>query len=200
MPRAYSYDVITPPAISPVDVADVRTHLNLNATFPTDAYLQLLIDAATEFAEDYMGRTLINTEFRTFRDFWECCFTLRRSKLQSLEVYKYLVDGSFIDVPADLYYPTFELAYSNIVLKEDEQYPDDLDERLQSIKIEFTAGYGAAKTDVPGQIRWAILEHIAAMYENKGDCDTASMESLLPAGARDVYDQKMIMDVQDGCI
>jgi uncharacterized phiE125 gp8 family phage protein len=204
MPRAYSYEIIVPPANLPVTIDEVREHLRLSATDPTDAYLTLLIMAATEIAEKYTKRTFINTTFRTYRDFFECCIKLRRSKLQSLEEFKYSVSDVFIDVDSSLYYTTDETNFSKIVLKEDSEYPDDIDEKLDSIQIDFIAGYGPDESFVPESLKLALLNHIATLYENRGDCDQnlsdEFLEKNLPALSRLVYTQYRIMDLHDGCI
>ncbi|MGD9276245.1 MAG: head-tail connector protein [Candidatus Pacearchaeota archaeon] len=196
MERAYSYHIITPPATTPVTLAEVKEHLKLDPTDTSqDTYLTFLIKAATKFGEDYTRRIFINTGFRTYRDFFECCIKLRRSKLQSLDLYEYLVDSLFTTVTSTLYYVTDEVDFSKIVLKNDQHYPIDIDEQLQAIKIEFTAGYGTSETDVPDDIRLALLNHLAAVYENKGDCDQASIMKLLPATSNAIYQMYRIYDL-----
>jgi uncharacterized phiE125 gp8 family phage protein len=196
MERAYNYHVITPPANRPLTLALVKTHLRLDPNDTSeDSYLEFLIDMATEFAEEKIRRVLINTKFRTFRDNFECCILLRKSKFQSLDLFEYMVDDSFTAVDSDLYYVTDEADFSKIVLKDGSCYPTDKDVRLQSIKIEFTAGYGADESAIPPKIKTALLQHIAALYENRGDCDTASMEALLPASAKNIYQMMMIRDL-----
>jgi len=204
MPRAYSYIVIAQPANLAVSVADVRLWLKLPDTPPADAELESLIRSATRTAELSTKRTFINTTFRTYRDFFECCIKLRRSKLQTIQKYQYSVDDSFIDVPTDLYYQTDENDFSKIILKTDKDYPDDIDEKLQSILIEFVAGFGADDSSIPYDLRHALLMHIAAMWENRGDCDQNLsddfLEKSLPAAARLIYTQNRLMDLHDGCI
>jgi uncharacterized phiE125 gp8 family phage protein len=204
MPRAYSYHVIAEPIELAVSIAKVREWLKLSPTEPSDDDLELLIRSATEFAECYTKRTFINTTFRTYRDFFECCIKLRRSKLQTITLFEYSVNDVFIIVPATLYYTTNETAFSKIVLKTNKQYPDDIDEKLDSIKIEFVAGFGANSTDIPYKLRIALLNHIAALYENRGDCDQnlsdKFLEKSLPATSRLAYSQSRIMDLHDGCI
>jgi len=196
MERAYSYQVITAPTVLPVSLAEVKEHLRLDPDDDTqDDYLTFLIQTATEFAEERLKRVLINTKFRTYRDWFECCILLRRSKLQTLDLFEYLVDGTFTTVDSDLYYTTDESDYSKIVLKNESCYPTDKDDQLQSIKIEFTAGYGSTAASVPPKIKMALLNHIAALYENRGDCDNASISATLPATSKNIYDMMMIRDL-----
>lgn len=50
------------------------------------------------------------------------------------------------------------------------------------IEIQFVAGYGDAASDVPEQIRQAMLLLIAKLYEDRGDCDDC--DATLPQTAK----------------
>jgi len=204
MERAYSYHVIEAPAELPLTLDEVKEHLKLDPDDDTqDAYLTFLITRATQCAERYTKRTFINTKFRTYRDIFNNYIKLRRSKLQTLDAFQYMVDGAYVSVSSDLYYVTDETDFSRIVLKDGEEYPVDIDTRMQAIKIEFTAGYGATGADVPAILRGALLAHIAKMYENRGDCDadmaTDDIERYLPQEARGVYELHRIQDLVGEC-
>ena len=205
MPRAYSYHVTTPPANLPVTLVQVREHLHLDASDPSNDFLTALIKAATLVGEKITKRTFINTTFRTYRDFFESCIKIRKSELQSLESFQYEVAGVFGDVDSDLYYLTEEEDFPKIVLRYDESWPDDIDIKLQSIRIDFIAGYGADSTAVPEDIQQALLNHIAILYENRGDCDQGLADpdywaKSLPATSQLLYELNRIMDIHDGCI
>lgn len=205
MERAYTYEVITPPAIYPISLADVKDHLKLDPNDDSqDLYLEFLICSVTKYGESYMKRIFINTKFRTYRDIFNNYIKLRRSKLQSLDLFEYLVNDVFTTVPADLYYNTDETGFSKIVLKADEFYPTDIDDRMQAIKIEFTAGYGEEENDVPCDLRLALLNHIAKVYENRGDCDadistTDNIEKFLPQTVLGIYEMYRIRDYVGDC-
>lgn len=187
-----SYQVITPPATIPVTLDLVKIHLKLDASDTSqDPYLTLLIESATLSAECYMRRILINTKFRTFRDRFCINTDLRKSKLQSLDLYEYVVDGSYITVPVDLYYITDEHDYSQILLRDNESYPTNIDNQRQSVKIEFTAGYGTSEDDIPADIKIALVNHIALIYEDRGDCNTTN----IPAESKRTYDKYRILDL-----
>lgn len=205
MPRSYSYIVIAEPVNLAVSLDEVKEHLRLDPSDTSqDAYLTLLIRAATRIAELYTKRTFINTTFRTYRDFFESCIKLRRSKFQSLQAYKYSVDDVLTDIDTGLFYTTNETDFSKIILKQDQEYPDDIDKKLDAILIDFVAGYGADSSDIPYDLRLALLNHIAMLYENRGDCDQNMsdqfLEKNLPSASRLVYTQNRLMDLHDGCI
>lgn len=184
----FAYFVETPPATTPVSLVEVKEWLKLDAGTSEDAKLNLLILAATTFCESYTRRTLINTEFKTIRSFFSPAIELRRTLLQSVTSFKYTVDSSLVDVDSALYYPTKEKDFSHILLRSNSAYPENGDDIFYGIEIVFVAGYGTASTNVPPDIRVAILNHIAALYENRGDCDKASILKALPNAARLLYD------------
>ena len=132
------------------------------------------------------------------RDFFAPAIELRRSPFSSLVTFKYSVDGSFVDVDSSLYYVLIEQDYSRIILKENESYPQNGDDILNMIEIVFFAGYGNPfPTPKYSDIQIAILNHIAALYENRGDCDTASIAKTLPATSRSIYDSYRIIEISD---
>ena len=50
MERAYTYEVITPPAIYPISLADVKNHLKLDPNDDSqDLYLEFLICSVTKY-------------------------------------------------------------------------------------------------------------------------------------------------------
>jgi uncharacterized phiE125 gp8 family phage protein len=204
MERAYNYHVIEEPINLPVTLPEVKEHLKLDPADNTqDDYLTFLVWSVAKYTEEYTKRILINTKFRTYRDIFQNYIKLRRSKLQSLDKFEYLVDDVFTTVPIDLYYVTDETAFSKIVLTFDEEYPINIDNRMQAIKIEFTAGYGTESTDIPQQLRLALLNHLAKVYENRGDCDTDLstnvIEQFLPKLSRGYYEMYRIRDYLGDC-
>jgi len=195
--KAYTYKVLVAPTELAITLLEVKTHLRLDiASTAQDTYLTSLIKAATLIGEKYTKRTFINTKFMTYRDFFNGCIELKRSRLQTLEAFQYSVNASFINVDSSLYYVTDETDFSKIILKEESQYPTDIDSKLQSIAIEFTAGYGVDNTFIPADVKEALLSHIAAMYEDRGDCNLlSSAESALPQTTKDFYYMIRIWDI-----
>jgi len=204
MSYAYPYIIILEPVNLAVSLDTVKDHLKIDGT-ENDAELTLLIKAATRIAENYTRRTFINTGFRTYRCCFLDCFELKRSKFQALEKYEYLKDGTFTIVDSSLYYITSDTAYSKILLKDGSSYPSDIDMNEQAIIIEFVAGYGVDEEDIPYDLRLALLNHITALFENRGDCDCVSAVTTvpstqnLPATSRIVYDQYRILDIGNNC-
>lgn len=195
----YPYEIITPPATLLVDLNLFKTHLKLICeNLENDTYLNFLLRVATNFAERYTRRTFINTEFKTYRNHFSKSIELRRSKLQNITSMKYYSNDVLIDVDSNLYYFTQSNNYSSIRLKHNEKWPTNIDIRSQAIQIDFIAGYGETLKDFPEwlqDIELAIMQHATALYENRGDCDMASVMQTLPNSARAIYDLIKIQSI-----
>jgi uncharacterized phiE125 gp8 family phage protein len=194
-PAYYTYKTSTPSVFPAEMIDDVRTHLRLSMTYPSDAYLTMLINAAIECGQNYTRRVFFTTGFTTYLDYFEREIELKRSPLIAVSSFEYKVSGSFTTVDSSLYYQSLETDYSKIILNQNKYYPTDGDSEVQSIKIIFTAGYGTEISDIPPSIYLAILNHIAALYENRGDCDAASIASSLPNTSRAIYNSFRLIDV-----
>jgi len=195
--NAFTYNVIVPAVNKPVTLAEVKAQLNIPlADTSKDAYLNLLIDAATAFGEKCTKREFINKTFRTFRNTFADCKELRRSHVSVINSIEYLLDGVFTAVTSTVYGFTDVTGFSHVFLEEDQSWPTDVDNVPQAIKIEFVAGYGPDDTDVPADIKLALLNHIAMMYSNRGDCSCdAGNAATLPATTKALYDKIRIMDI-----
>lgn len=190
--KAFTYNVSTAPVNKPVTLVEVKTHLKIDAADATqDDYLNLLIDMATAFGEKYTKRTFIDTGFTTFRDDFNDSLLLRRSKVSAIASIKYLVSGVLTTLSTDVYGFTDVTGFSEIFLKVDQVFPTDLDQVPQAVEIIFTAGYGADNTDVPADVKFAMLNHIADLYSNRGDCDCSGVT----LNTKTLYDKIKIINI-----
>jgi len=96
-------------------------------------------------------------------------------------------------VPAESYYTLKDNHYGEIHLSPNKNYPTDLTLRLGGVEIVFVAGYGSVKTDVPDDIRKAMLQHATFFYQNRGDCCNA--EVCCPPEVRAIYNHYKIIDL-----
>ena len=215
-PKAeWPYFIETGAAVPAVSLSDMKTWLKIS-TGTQDAEITALINGAVQTAEHLTRRDLINKKYLTFRDgfsdLYNCVgnysvlipgyqdrygyacngIELRKSRLQSITSIEYSKGGVWTLVGASIYYFTLENAYSRILLVEDEEWPADLDNREQAVRIYFTAGYGAASANIPADIITAIKSHVANAFANRGDCATSS---FLPTSARMTYMNNRIMEI-----
>ena len=198
---AWPYIVAATPTTLPLTINEVKEHLRLDLNDKTqDALLKILIITSTEYAEKYTKRDFITRTYETLRDSFANSLELRRSPLQSVTKVEYLQDGSFVIVSADIYFATASNTFAHLALKEGQSWPTDEDLQEQSVKITFKSGYGNTLSSVPDSLREGLLQHIAAMYENRGDCNDgrvsggifAGAQKLLPVDAQLIYDMYRI--------
>ena len=64
-----SYTVITPASLKALTVQEVKDYLRVDSS-DEDTLLGVLIDAATQVAEHYLGRFLLTTVVEEFYDFF----------------------------------------------------------------------------------------------------------------------------------
>ena len=217
--RAYTYTVTVPPAVLPVLLATVKNYLKVTSS-ADDTLITILIGAATDYAEGFTRRDFITREYETFRDFFSNSvsegyytfgenpvlgagvlndtgnvgFELRRSPLQSVETINYLLNNVLTPVLAATFYNTVETDYSEVLTVDDASWPDDADRRLQAITITFKTGFGDDETKMPNWVTEGILQHVANMYRNRGDCSGCGDigGNLVPATAKLLYLQNRI--------
>lgn len=197
--KNYTYKVIVPPANKPVSLETVKQQLRIDNN-DSDDLLNLYIDAATQYVEDFTSRILITRTFETYRDYFPCVynrynngFELRRSPLQSVISIQYLYNKVLQTVDDNIYYNTLESDYSKILLYCEESWPQDIDKRLQSITITFVAGYGDDESFIPSDFKNIILQIVTELYENRGDCSGSGCSQFVPAAAKAMLLQNRIM-------
>lgn len=199
--KQYTYKVITTVAAPYLPLSLVKEHLRLDLSDTSqDDYLTMIVASVFEYAQKYTGRTFLTTTYETYRDnFHTFEFVLRRSPLQSVNSITYYNQGILNTLPSTDYYNTLENDYSKVVeFADGPMWPQNIDKRLQNIKITFTAGYGDDYTSIPSDLVLALLNHIANFYQNRGDCggeSTGGCGACLTPNAKLVYDLYRIVDL-----
>jgi uncharacterized phiE125 gp8 family phage protein len=195
--RAWTYTVITAADKCPVSLDDIKAYLKITNTSQDDELLTIL-KAATGIAEKMSNRDFITKTYRTFRDTFSdfeggssIGLEIRKSPLQSIEAFQYLVDDVWADVASTVYYNTVEDDYSGIYLVDGQSWPTGGDVRRQSVRIDFKAGYGDNQTDIPNDIAQAIKSHVLNYFVNRGDC---SLSQALPEISKNIYYQYRIFE------
>ena len=187
-----SLRVITPPVVEPVDLDTVKRHCRVDSDYDDDL-LAMYAASARELVEAWLNRATITQEL---------LFTITNSPPptasplvpQSLIVFPLnwppvirrpisIPRAPCIDVSAVLWGQVDDLQTAD---------PEDYVLNLgadpgqimlkaplvpmipaYSMSMQYTAGYGDTPSDVPGPIKHGILMVTAALYENRGDVDTA---------------------------
>lgn len=184
------YDLITGTSELVVSLNDVKAQLRIDINNDSEnTLLTNLIYAATNFFELKTGRDLINKTYATYLDNFPgnsggyapllynsyynlgSPIVLKKSRLQSITSIEYYKDDVLTTFNAANYYFTKEADnWPLIFLKQDSNWPTDLDNRAQAVKITFVCGYGSTGANVPMSIKQCLLQMITYLYENRGDC------------------------------
>jgi len=165
-----SLQLVTPPSIEPVTLADAKLHLKVD-TSDDDALITRLIAAARARAEWHTGRALHTQSWILWLDCWPPCgiIEIPLPPLQSVAaVTVYAPDDSAGVLDPATYQVDVASAPARLTLKSTVSQPTSL-RAINAVAIAFTAGYGDVATDVPAGFRAAILELIAFLYEHRGE-------------------------------
>lgn len=207
------YILVTGPTTTPISVDEVKSYAKISGT-SQDTLISILINAAVSYFETFTKRDLINKTYKCYLDnfpryngnnavlsdgftydYKNTGILLKKSKLQSITSIKYLLNTILTTWDSSNYYISNENTYASIYLENTINYPTDVDARKQAVEITFVAGYGAAASNVPDEIRLALMAHVAYMLENRGDCSGDASDADLPLPIKSLYNQYRIFNI-----
>jgi uncharacterized phiE125 gp8 family phage protein len=170
-------NITTAPAVEPVVAADMYKwlHLATQGNPPThrdDDIINVMLKSARVDAEALTGRTFISTIYEQWLSEWpDSQLELPRGPHSAVASIKYLDANLVEQTLATTVYGTILPAGATampgqIYLKSSQTWPS-LGIHPYPIKISFTAGYGAAASNVPEGIKAYIRARAATMYESR---------------------------------
>ena len=193
------FNLVTGPATEPVTVAEFHEHAHTEGLGQDDKITALLKTARLN-AEDFCGRAFITQTWKGTIDAEYSGITghpyvdemlyghsqsasaciprvieLARPPLISVSsIVYYLDDGtdSATTFSASSHYVSTTGLMGRVMLRTGQQWPAGL-RPIDSIVITYTAGYGNA-SDVPQDVKEAIIEWAAHMYENREGAPAAN--------------------------
>lgn len=156
----------TDATLEPVTLTETKlfTRIDLN---DDDNLISGLIKAARLIVEDICRRSLINTTWQYYLDEYPACdmITLPMGLVSSITHVKYYDEYGVLQTQSASTYNTDYISEpSRIVLKESESWPTTEIDRINTVEIEFIAGYGSSDTAVPEAIKLAIKQIVAHWY------------------------------------
>ena len=190
--------VSTEPTAEPLSLQEVKEYLRVEDS-TDERVVQPLIIAARQFAENYMKRSLMQQTITLFIDaltdqeeylhegmrtapdlnYYKNYITLPRSPVQSVTSVKTFDDNDTATTfAATKYYVDTTREPARIVLRTGETFPTAL-RVANAIEVIYVVGYASAFA-IPEPIRIGMLQHIAYMYEHRGDMyEAQSAPSLM---------------------
>ena len=138
--------LITPPAYYPLNLDQVKDHVNLQDIDDHDKYLQTLISVATNKVEQFLHRRLITQTWKMWLDGWPRSnyIELPFGNLQSV-AQVYYTDTDYMQNTFSLDYHNIDISGEpgRIILEYGDSWPVAALSPENPIEIEFTCGYGA---------------------------------------------------------
>ena len=184
--------VITAPTQEPVTLQEVKEYLRVDDA-TDERVVRPFIESARRFCEEHTGRALMTQTLKlsldAFEDsydpLWEGLRTgpylnsyknyvvLPRSPVVSVTHMKTIDDANTATTfPSANYYVDLAREPSRLVLRKGYTFPTDL-RVANAIEITYVAGY-TSQYLVPEPIKLGIMQHIAFLYEHRGDMYNAS--------------------------
>ena len=191
----------TEPAVEPVSVSEAKQHLRVDIS-DDDPYIAGLITTARRYAEEYLDRSLIHTQWTMRLDTFPHEFELPRppmatSGTMTATSVTYTVDpggagGTSVLTTATLSTSTYrvdrEATPGRIRTVYGGTWPSHLADP-NAVSVTWWGGYGASGADVPAQIRSAILMLVAHLYENRqAAVATGAVPQDVPFGVKALLD------------
>ena len=194
----------------PLSTNEVNAHLKETfSDITTEPLIPILIKAVEKFGEQFTRRVFLTKTYTNYRTNWvinsienRVLFELRRSKLIAISSVKYIdIDDDEQTIADTNYDNTLSDEYSNLYFVDNFSFPNLSSQKPQPIIIEFTAGYGSTESSIPGNIKTAMLNHLAILWKNRGDCPdsgkgfTTWMDNILPPASKFIYSMERIPDI-----
>ena len=179
------YKLKTAPAVEPVTRDEAKLHLRVDTDCTADdTFIDALITAARQTAENYTGLALINQTWElTLDQFPVDEITLRPSPLSSITSITYQdINGTTTTASGTTLYEADTYAIPGAAALRYGQTWPTAREVQNSILVTYIAGFGAAAASVPAPIKAAILLLIGHLYEHRESVVIGAAVTDLPQG------------------
>ncbi len=184
----------TPPAVEPVSVSEAKAHLRVDIS-DDDSYISTLITAAREWCEQYLDRTLINTQWTMRLDSFPYEIELPRPPIATsgtttaVSLTYTLGDDSTATLSTTAYRVDRHSTPGVVRQLRAGTWPANLDD-YNAVAVTWWAGYGASGTSVPAGIRHAILMLVGHWYESRSSVLTGSISKEIEFGVKSLLDSQ----------
>lgn len=186
--------IITPPAVEPITLADLRAHLGIEpyeldssgaGTHPHDGMVMAMLGAAREYAENFTGRSIALKTYELALDAFPADgdIELANPPLVSIESVTYVTtdsSGDYIeetvaagDYTIDRHQTAYGAGWLSPAVGSSWPTPSSV---INAVKVRYRAGYQVPEPDssaedaesLPFAIRAALLVMVDHLYENRG--------------------------------
>lgn len=173
-----TFELVTAPAVEPITTTEAKAFCRAEHT-SEDALFTSLIAAARRYVERDTGLALVDQDWRGTFNAWDTRGLRLRphpvTEVGSIEVWT----GSAFEAQ-DVDDFQFIVGRPALLLPNEGTAPVQPQRGLAGVRVEFTAGFGAAATDVPEDILTAMKQLVAHWFEQREP--TAVSQSLSVVG------------------
>jgi uncharacterized phiE125 gp8 family phage protein len=167
LPRRYALTVSTAPTVEPVTRAEAKAHLRFDVA-DEDGYIDVLIQAAREYAESRTGRAICTQTIDVSLDHFPAggVIELPRPKLSSVTSITYYDSDNTSQTFSSASYVVDAVSEpGRICLGYGYAWPSTYS-RPNAVTIRYVAGYGLAAS-VPAGIKRAVLSRVGDLFDNR---------------------------------
>lgn len=163
-----SIKIITAPSSEPVTATEVKLYTRVSSTVE-DSLINIWIKAGRLQAEWYQHRSFILQTLEIYYDdFPENVFTLPRPPLIEVNSIKYYDSGNNeTTLDSSVYDVDTSSTPGRIALSYGEIWPTTPLRSINGVIVNYNAGYGSEASDVPENVKDAIMLYCAYRYENR---------------------------------
>lgn len=183
----------TPPAVEPVTLSEAKAHCRVD-TSDDDAYISTLITAARQWVEEYLDRSLVNTQWTMRLDAFPYEIELPRPPIASsgtvtaVTLTYTLGDDSTATLSTSAYRVDRQSTPGVVRQLRNGTWPANLDD-YNAVQVTWWGGYGATGSTVPAAIRHAMLMLCSHWYETRGaTLSTGAVPQDVPFGVLALLD------------
>lgn len=213
-PWSYTFVVKTAAAGQPVTLDEMKTFARLDGV-DEEALIEMFLLAATQAAEEYMGRAIMQQTLVMRMDFFPGIIALLPRYLATSAMPVPLCRPPLVNVTAirtmnedgttlenwdlaNAYWLTGDDA--KLVIRKGSVPPINVERYRNGFEIEFVAGYGAAsatvaeqRAAVPAPIKLGVMTWAAAMYSSRGSARGGATEP--PPEAKPMLDMYKVIRI-----
>ena len=164
-------------------LAEAKAHCRVD-TSDDDTYIGTLITAARQWVEEYLDRSLVNTQWTMRLDAFPYEIELPRPPIASsgtvtaVTLTYTLGDDSTATLSTSAYRVDRQSTPGVVRQLRNGTWPANLDD-YNAVQVTWWGGYGTAGSSVPAAIRHAMLMLIAFWYDNRSTVLVGSISKQL---------------------
>lgn len=157
------YQLANAGGTTPIELALAKSYLKV-PTNDDDTIITLLINQAINYVEAQIGRELRTNSWIAFFDSFDDDLVLRKNIVEEITELRYVYEGSSVVLDPSYYVLVRDALHARVELASGYSWPTT-DTGREKVAIYFQT----RATNKIDQVRLCMLQHIAYLYENRGD-------------------------------